>query len=582
MIKLYKKYLPKYKLHLIFGPLFKILEAIFELLVPLVIKFMIDNIINNHTILDNTIKIQRLWACGGVLFAFAIGGFATTMIAQYIACRASQGFGTDIRDELYKHINTLSYKELDKISAPSLINRLQNDVINVQHSVAMLIRLVLRAPFIVIGATIMSFVVNVKAGFIFLAATISLFIIIFVVGKIIIPYSKRMQKELDTVTRISKENLAGNRVVRAFNKEDYEKSRFVVVENKLTDICVKLSTRESLLNPLTFLVVNAATIIVLFFSGIQFPSGGITQGDIQALVNYFTQIQLAVVAVTNLVLIFSKASASAHRVNEVFALSSSIKYGELDRIDKSSNEIIKFNNVSFKYNETSNPAIKDVSFTVNKGETIGIIGGTGSGKSTIVNLLNRFYDVTSGSVHLYNHDIKEYKKDVINSSLSTVMQKSVLFNGTIRSNLLKAKKEASEEELARALKIAQVSGFVGNLDKGLDYEIYQSGKNLSGGQRQRLSIARALVKDAPILILDDSSSALDYKTDSDLRNEISKLNKTTIIISQRARSILKANKILVMDKGTLVGVGTHQELLFNNKIYQEICASQDVKEVANV
>ncbi len=573
MFKIYKKYLKKYKLHLIFGPLFKILEAIFELFVPLVLKYMIDKVVN--TTLDEAIKIQRLWICGGILLGFAICGFLTTMIAQYIACRASQGVGTDIRDDLYKHINELSYKELDSVSSSRLITILTNDVNNIQNSVAMLIRLLLRAPFIVIGATIMSFIVNYIAGLIFLGSTILLFLTIYIVTKLMLPYSKKGQKELDNITLLSKENLSGNRVVRAFNKEDYEKTRFIKLEEKVTDIFVKLSSRQSLLDPLTFIIVNIATIIVLYVSGIQFPKGGITQGDIQALVNYFTQIQIAVVAVTGLVVIFTRASASSNRVVEIFNLQSSIKYGDIDNVDTSKKEAIRFNNVSFSYSEKANNAINNVSFIINKGETIGIIGSTGSGKSSLVNLLNRFYDSTKGDIYLFNNNIKSYSKKALFNTIATVSQRNVLFNGTIKSNLLKAKNNADDEELIKALKVAQAFDFVSNMSKGLDSEVYQSGKNLSGGQKQRLSIARALVKDSPILILDDSSSALDYETDKKLREAISKLNKTTLIISQRARSVRKADKIFVFDKGSLVNVGTHDELLNSSRIYKEICISQD-------
>jgi len=574
MFKIYKKYLKKYKLHLIFGPLFKILEAVFELLVPLVLKYMIDKVVNND-LLSNPEKISKLWICGGILLAFAICGFITTMIAQYIACRASQGVGTDIRDDLYKHINELSYKELDQISSSSLITRLTNDINNIQHSVAMLIRLLLRAPFIVIGATIMSFIVNVTAGCIFLGATVLLFLAIYVVTKLMLPYSKKGQLELDNITLISKENLEGNRVVRAFNKEGYEKDRLVKVEHRVTDLFVKLSSRQSFLDPLTFLIVNIATIVVLYLSGIQFSKGGITPGDIQALVNYFTQIQLAVVAVTGLVVVFSRASASSMRVNEVFALKSSIKYGKIDKVEINNKEVIKFDKVSFSYSKNAKNAVNNVSFIINKGETIGIIGSTGSGKSSLVNLINRFYDSNKGHIYLFNKDIKSYSKEALFNSVSTVSQRNVLFNGTIKSNLLKAKRNASDEELIKSLKVAQAYDFVSNLNKGLDSEVYQSGKNFSGGQKQRLCIARALLKDSPILILDDSSSALDYQTDKNLRDSISKLNKTTLIISQRARSVKKADKIMVFDKGNLVDIGSHGELISTSKIYKEICISQD-------
>ena len=553
-------------------------EAVLELAVPFVVKYMINDIVNNST-LTSEVKVRQLWIAGGLLLGFAIGGFLTTIIAQYMASVASQHFGTDLRDDLYKKINSLSFKEIDKISSASLITRLQSDVLNVQNSVAMLIRLALRAPFIVIGATIMSFFVNVNGALIILAATLLLFLSVIIVMKIMVPYSRKSQAILDDVTRISKENLSGNRVVRAYNKENYERGRFVKVQDRLLSVLVKLAVREASLNPLTFLIVYGVMVLVIFICGKQYPS--INIGEIQALVSYLTEIQVAVVAVTGLVLLFTKASASASRVNEVLALESSITYGKVDAV-KDGKEVIEFKDVTFNYYQSQVPALNHISFTINKGETIGIIGGTGSGKSTIVSLINRFYDATSGQVLLYKRDIKDYTSKALFTNLSTVMQKAVLFSGTIKSNLLKAKNDASEEELAKALKIAQADSFVANLANGINSEVYQSGKNLSGGQRQRLSIARALVKDAPILILDDSSSALDYKTDANLRKAISELNKTIIIISQRARSIMKADKILVLEKGSLVGVGKHNELLKTNKIYQEICASQDVLEVAHV
>lgn len=575
MFKLYKKYLFKqYRLHLIFGPFFKILEAICELIVPLIIRYMIDDIVNNPLIVASD-KTAQLWQCGAILFAFAIGGFSTTIIAQYIAAKASQGFGTVVRNELYAHINSLSFKELDKISSSSLINRLDSDVLNVQSSVAMLIRLVLRAPFIVIGATAMSFVVNTKAGLVFLGATILLFALIFFVTYLIIPLSKRAQNNLDNTTKISKENLSGNRVVRAFNKQKQEFIRFVDNQNILYKIQTKIASMQAYLDPATFLLVNAASLLVSFICAQQFINHGITQGDIQALMNYFVQIQIAVVAVTDLVLVFTRAGASAHRINEVFDLNSSLTYGNVDCVNKQA-QVLSFNDVTFTYNEGANPALDHISFTLNEGENIGIIGGTGSGKSSIVNLINHFYEATSGTINFYGLDIKSYQAKVINKEIATVMQKAVLFNGTIKDNLLKGRKDASDDDIMRALEIAQARDFVNRFTDGINYQIYQGGKNLSGGQRQRLSIARALVKNSPILILDDSSSALDYQTEARLRKAILELHKTTIVISQRVNSVMNLDKIIVMDKGKLVAIGRHNELYNSSEIYREICQSQDI------
>ncbi|MCQ2796260.1 MAG: ABC transporter ATP-binding protein/permease [Bacilli bacterium] len=576
MIQLFKRFLGKYKFHVIFGSLLKVLEAFFELIVPLVVKYMIDGVVKNN-MLSEAVKTERLWICGGVLFAFAIVGFLVTICAQYIASRASQGFGTDLRDELYRHINTLSFKELDNISSASLINRLQSDTVNVQGCVAMIIRLVLRAPIIVIGSMIMSFIVNWKAGLIFLGTTIALFIFIFLLMFYIIPISNKSQAPLDVVPKISKENLTGNRVVRAFNKQKYEYIRFVDNQVELCKIQSKLATIEAFLNPMVFFIINLASVIVLYVSGLQFVNSEITVGDIQALINYFTQIQLAVVAVLTFVVTLTKGAASSQRINEVFALSTSIHYGEVNQIiDK--DEAINFNHVTFKYNENANPALSDITFKVKQGEHIGIIGGTGSGKTSLINLINRFYDASGGEVKVFGTNIKQYSKNAIAHNVATVMQKSVLFNASIKENIRKGKKEATEEEIVQALKSAQAFDFVSKLDNGIDYLIQENAKNLSGGQKQRLSIARALIKDSPILILDDSSSALDYQTEARLKKEIKQLDKTVITISQRASSIIDMDRILVLDKGKLVAEGTHDELLINSKLYREICASQDLGE----
>lgn len=576
MFKLYKKYLAKYKKHVILGPLFKLLEAIFELLVPLVITNMIDNGINNNE-LTSSEKIHFILINGAVLFVFAIVGLCSTLVCQFFASRASQGVGTALRDDLYEHINTLSFKELDYLQASSLITRMTADINNVQQSVAMLIRLVVRAPFIVIGATVFSFLVSWQAGLIFLITGILLFTLIFGIMFYTIPNNKLAQKSLDNVTTITKENLTGNRVVRAFSKQAYEFKRFVDSSEKLKDIQVRVSKMNSLLSPLTFVLVNIASILVLYVGGINFMNGKMTQGNIQALVNYFTQIQIAIVVVTNLVVIFTKASASAGRINEVFMIKPSIVYGMKEE-GKDDSILMEFDHVSFTYNEGAMPSINDISFKIKKGDTIGVIGSTGSGKSTLVYLMNRFYDPNEGKVMLNGLDIKEYKKEYIASNIATVLQKNVLFSGTIRENLKYGKPDATDDEIYEALKNAQAYEFVSKMDDGLDHMILQGGKNLSGGQRQRLCIARALIKNSNLLILDDSSSALDFKTELNLRNSIKALNQTTLIISQRASSIMHADLILVLDKGYLTGAGTHEELLKTNQIYQEICDSQDLKE----
>lgn len=576
MFKLYKKYLKKYRVHVIFGPIFKLVEAVFELLVPFVISSIIDDGINND-LLTSDEKVTFILQKGGILLIFAVVGLLSTLVCQFFASRASQGFGTALRDDLYKHINTLSYKELDSFSASSLLTRMNSDINNVQQSVAMLIRLVVRAPFLVIGATIMSFMKSYKAGLIFIGCGVLLFVVIFGIMLYTIPNNKKAQNGLDTVTTITKENLSGNRVVRAFSKQKHEFERFVDANVSLKDIQVRVGKINALLNPLTFIVTNAAIILVIYLSGYDFQIGALKQGDVTALYNYLLQIQLAVMVVANLVVIFTKAQASSVRINEVLATKSSISYGEFDESLDNEN-IISFNNVYFKYNENANNAINNASFNIKKGMMVGIIGGTGSGKTTLVNLINRFYDTTSGEILFYGRNIKDYKKGYVNNKIAYVPQKAVLFSGSIRKNMMWGKKDASDLEIDKALIDSQSKEFVSNMTDGIDTMLYQGGKNLSGGQKQRLCIARALVKDSDILILDDSSSALDFKTESNLRHAISRLDKTTLVISQRASSIMHSDMIIVLDQGNIVGIGKHEDLKNSCSVYSEICYSQDLKE----
>ncbi|MDE5715841.1 MAG: ABC transporter ATP-binding protein/permease [Anaeroplasmataceae bacterium] len=573
MFKLYKKYLKKYKKHIILGPLFKLVEAIFELLVPLVIARIINEGLKNELFTDQEKRIFILQN-GGLLFAFAAIGLCSTLVCQFFASRASQGFGTELRDDLYEHINSLSFKELDQFGASSLLTRMNSDINNLQQSVAMLIRLVVRAPFLVIGATILSFLLSWKAGIIFLGTGILLFVIIFLIMLYTIPRNKKAQKKLDDVTNITKENLSGNRVVRAFSKQKYEFRRFVDENVNLRTILTRIGKVNALLNPMTFIVTNLAIVAVLYLGGYEFKLGNLNQGNITSLYNYLLQIQLAIMVVANLVVIFTKASASATRIHEVFKSNSSIIDGKEET--RLNSVPFEFQNVSFQYNDNAKPAIQQVTFTIKEGMTVGIIGGTGSGKTSLISLMNRFYDVSEGNILLYGRNIKEYKTSFINAQISTVMQKAILFSGTIKENLLWGKKDATEEDIKQALHASMSYEFVSKLDDKENTILYQGASNLSGGQKQRLSIARALVKNSPILILDDSSSALDFKTELNLRKSIQSLNKTTILISQRASSIMHADLILVLDQGKLVGKGTHQELLKTCKIYSEICDSQDL------
>lgn len=573
MFRLYKKYLKKNIHWVIIGPVFKLLEAIFELLVPLVIKNMIDIGINGDGGKSYLIKQ------GVLLLIFAATGLCSTLVCQFIASRVSQRFGTDVRNDYFKHINSLSFKELDYLSTSSIITRQTNDIFNVEKSVAMLIRLVIRSPFIVIGSTALAFVINPIMGIVFLITGILLFIIFFMIMKLTLPRNKKIQKSLDNVTTITIENFTGVRQVRAFRKEEYEVNRFNDETFKLASLQVGLGKISAFLNPLTFIVVNAAIILVMYIGMYQMKTINLSVGDIQALINYLNQILIAIIAVTNLVTIFTKAQASSVRINEVFDMKSSINDGSYEE-GLDTDVAIEFKNVTFNYNIDSYPAVSNLNFKVYKGQTIGIIGGTGSGKSTIVNLINRFYDTTSGDVYLNGRNIKDYKLSYVNHNISTVLQKAVLFNGNVIDNLCYGKKNASIDEINHALKVAQAD-FISKMPDGLNARVLQGGKNLSGGQRQRLSIARAILKNSPVLVLDDSSSALDYQTDYKLRMAIKELKKTTFIISQRASSIAYADQIIVLDNGKIDAIGCHDELLEKSKLYREICISQEmsVKEV---
>ena len=573
MFRLYKKYLKKNIHWVIIGPIFKLLEAIFELLVPLVIKNMIDIGINGDGGKSYLIKQ------GVLLLIFAVTGLCSTLVCQFIASRVSQRFGTDVRNDYFKHINSLSFKELDYLSTSSIITRQTNDIFNVEKSVAMLIRLVIRSPFIVIGSTALAFVINPVMGVVFLITGILLFIIFFMIMKLTLPRNKKIQKSLDNVTTITTENFTGVRQVRAFRKEKYEVNRFNDETTKLASLQVGLGKNSAFLNPLTFIVVNAAIILVMYIGMYQMKTINLSVGDIQALVNYLNQILIAIIAVTNLVTIFTKAQASSVRINEVFDMKSSINDGSYEE-GLDTDVAIEFKNVTFNYNIDAYPAVSNLNFKVYKGQTIGIIGGTGSGKSTIVNLINRFYDTTSGDVYLNGRNIKDYKLSYVNHNISTVLQKAVLFNGNVIDNLRYGKKNASIDEINHALKVAQAD-FISKMPDGLNARVLQGGKNLSGGQRQRLSIARAILKNSPILVLDDSSSALDYQTDYKLRMAIKELKKTTFIISQRASSIAYADQIIVLDNGKIDAIGCHDELIEKSKLYREICISQEmsVKEV---
>ena len=563
------KYLKKYKKQAIIGPVFKLLEAIFELIVPLVMARIIDQGISNR----DTSYVLKM---GGLMIALGIFGYCFALICQYVASVASQGFGTILRRELFSHINKLSYKELDTIGSNSLITRITNDVNQMQVAVAMLIRLVVRAPFLAVGSAVMAMMLDLKLSIIFLAVVPFVVAVIYLVMSRSIPFYKKRQSKLDNVSLVTKENLEGARVIRAFSKEEKERARFAQASEEVTEIAEKVGKISAMLSPATFAILNIAIIAILWFGGYQVESGVLSQGQIIAFISYMTQISLALVVVAHLVILFTKAGASAARINEVLDMTPTIIEGTKEIENGASEFQIILENVCFSYTGTERYALEDISLQVKRGETIGIIGGTGSGKTTLVNLLPRFYEATKGSILYEGIDVKELKQQNLSSQFGIVPQKAVLFKGTIRENMQWQSEKASDEEIWEALRIAQAKEFVEQFQEGLNTKIQQGGKNLSGGQRQRLTIARALVSNPSVLILDDSASALDYATDAKLRSSIKTSfdMQTVFIISQRANSIRHADKILVLAEGCIVGCGGHEELFEQCEVYKEIVLSQ--------
>lgn len=570
-------YLKDYKKESIIGPLFKLLEATFELIVPVIMAHIIDIGIKNHDTL-------YIWKMGAVLVIFGILGLTCSLLAQYFAAKAAVGFGTALRHDLFWHIENLSHAEVDKAGSSTLVVRMTSDVNQVQSGVNLVLRLFLRSPFIVVGALVMAFTINWKAAMVFVVTVPLLAFVIYGIMVITIPLYKKVQRELDEVLLTTRENLTGVRVIRAFRTQKLERETFEHKSDMLMDIQMHVGKISASLNPLTYIIVNAGIIAVIWFGGIQVNVGDMTQGEVIALVNYMTQTLLALVALANLIITFTKALASAGRINEVFAM----KPGIVDGNEKESavqqteepKTAVSMEDVTFYYQESKEPALEHISFTAKKGETIGIIGGTGSGKSTLVSLIPRFYDVTEGRVFVNEKDVREYKVENLRSKVGTVPQKAVLFHGTIRDNMKMGREDARDEEIFEALKTAQALEIVENKPGKLDTVLSEGGKNLSGGQRQRLTIARALVRNPEVLILDDSASALDFATDANLRKAIAEdtNNMTVFIVSQRAASIMHADKIIVLDDGQMVGYGTHQELLKQCEVYQEICYSQFSKE----
>lgn len=569
-------YLKEYKKEVVLAPLFKMLEASFELFVPLVMA----KIINDGIIGEDKDLIYRM---GVVLFLLAAVGLACSVTAQYFAAKAATGFSGKLRHALFKHIETLSFSDMDHVGTATLITRMTSDINQLQSGVNMVLRLFLRSPFVVFGAMIMAFTVSVKGALIFVVTIPLLSIVVFGIMLITMPMYKRVQKSLDEVLGHTRENLAGARVIRAFNKEQDEMDAFCRSNEKLTNLQLLVGRISALMNPLTFIIVNAATILVVWVGGNQVFHGAIGSGEVVALVNYMSQILVELVKLANLIILITKAIACGNRVQEIFEITPSIRNCESkEKAPEDYEYEVVFDHVSMSYADASDNAVKDISFKVKKGQTIGIIGGTGSGKSTIVNLIPRFYDVSEGTVYVKGKDVRTYDTNVLRGMVAVVMQKAVLFKGTIAENLRWGNADATDEMLWEAIETAQAKDVVLSKEGQLESMIEAGGRNLSGGQKQRLTIARALAKNSDILILDDSASALDFATDAKLRAALreTQKGKTIFIVSQRTSSIQYADQILVLDDGNAVGLGTHEKLLEECEVYREIYESQFKKEDA--
>lgn len=573
-MKTIRRFLSLYKKECIFAPLFKMLEAAFELLVPLVVAHIIDQGIGNSNV--STIVKMSLF-----LVVLAMIGLTCSITAQYFAAKAAVGCATGMRHHLFKHIQSLSFTEMDSIGTSTLITRMTSDVNQVQNGVNLVLRLFLRSPFIVFGAMIMAFTIDIKSALIFAAAIPVLVLIVFGSMLITRPLYKKVQSNLDNVLRVTRENLTGVRVIRAFNKQQSEIDDFKNANQELNTLQKYVGKISALMNPMTYVVINAAIIALIWTGGLRVNSGNLTQGEVVALYNYMSQILVELIKLANLIVNITKSLACAGRISNIFEISSSMKDGTktLDSKENSA-PVVEFKNVHLRYKNAGDDSLSGINFKVYKGQTIGIIGGTGSGKTSVVNLITRFYDATEGEVLIDGVNIKDYSVYSLRDKVSIVMQKALLFSGTIRDNIKWGKKDATDSEIMEALDVAQAAEFVQKKDKQLDSYIEQGGKNISGGQKQRLTIARAIIKKPRILILDDSASALDFATDAELRSAIRNMEETptVFIVSQRAASIMYANQIIVMDDGKTAAIGTHDELLQNCEVYKEIYYSQFKKE----
>ena len=570
MMKRLLYYMKEYKKESILGPLFKLLEASFELLVPLVVASIIDTGIANR---DSSYVLRM----GGLLILLGIIGLTCSITAQYFAAKAAVGSSTAMRKALFEHLNSFSYKELDTIGTSTLITRITSDINQVQTGINLVLRLFLRSPFIVFGAMIMAFTIDAKCAAFFAGVIPVLFIVVFAIMGITIPWYRKVQSQLDRVLLHVRENLSGVRVVRAFNRQQDEMDCFHQDSTTLMNTQLFVGRISGLLNPLTYAIINAAVILLIWTGGRQVDAGILSQGQVVALVNYMSQILVELIKLANLIVNVTKSLACLSRINKIMDREPGMTEGTVaDQKQKKNVPCVEFKNVSITYEKGADAALSHVNFQAYPGETIGVIGGTGSGKSTLVSLIPRFYDVSEGEVLVDGRNVQDYTYEGLRGKVGVVPQKAVLFSGTIRDNLQWGKKDASDEELYAALETAQGREIVEKKEKGLDTEVLQSGRNLSGGQRQRLTIARALVRDPEILILDDSASALDFATDAKLRKALREHKKeaTVFLVSQRAATIRQADRIIVLDDGAVAGIGKHEELYQNCEVYREICNSQ--------
>ena len=566
------KYITEYRKECILGPLFKLLEACFDLTVPLVMSWLIDRGISQN-------DAPYIWKMGGLLLILAAIGLTCSITAQYFAAKAAVGFATKLRHAVFKHIESLSFTEMDESGTSMMITRMTSDINQVQSGTNLALRLFLRSPFIVFGAAVMAFTIDVKAALVFAVVIPLLALVVFGIMLITMPMYQKVQEHLDRLLGVTRQNLSGVRVIRAFNKEQAERESFGRENDLLTRMQLFVGRISALMNPVTYIMINGALVALIWTGAVRIDMGTLKQGQIVALINYMSQILVELVKMANTIIMSTKCVACGNRIQALLEVESSLEDGS-QSFEENGQEVtparVEFDHVSLTYKGAGGESLEDITFTAEPGKTIGIIGGTGSGKSSLVHMIPRFYDATEGSVRINGQDVKSYRMDDLRQHIGIVMQKAVLFHGTIRENIRWGAPEATDEQINEALELAQAAEVVAGKPEGLDYEIEQGGRNLSGGQRQRFTIARALVRKPSVLILDDSASALDFATDAKLRKALAGLKSTStiFIVSQRTSSIQQADKILVLDDGKLVGMGTHEELLKNCSVYKEIYDSQ--------